>query len=51
MQPIIKWYGSKRSQAEQTLNHFPVTYNTYYEPFVGGGSIFISISNSSLMKE
>ena len=23
MQPIIKWSGSKRSQTEQILSHFP----------------------------
>lgn len=47
MQPIIKWSGSKRSQAEQILNHFPVTYNTYYEPFVGGGSMIYSVLESN----
>jgi DNA adenine methylase len=37
-QPVIKWSGSKRSQAERILSYFG-EYNTYYEPFIGGGSI------------
>ena len=39
-QPIIKWSGSKRSQCQEILKHFPTTFDTYYEPFVGGGSMF-----------
>lgn len=39
LQPVIKWSGSKRSQAEEIISYFPRKYNNYYEPFVGGGSI------------
>lgn len=41
--PIIKWSGSKRSQAEAILNFFPEEIDTYYEPFVGGGSILMAL--------
>lgn len=37
--PVIKWSGSKRSQADTILSYFPDRYDTYFEPFVGGGSI------------
>lgn len=37
-EPVIKWSGSKRSQAEMIIKEFP-SYNRYYEPFIGGGSI------------
>lgn len=37
--PVIKWSGSKRSQAETIIALMPKAYNCYYEPFVGGGSI------------
>jgi len=37
--PLIKWPGSKRSQAKQIVELFPDDYQCYYEPFVGGGSI------------
>lgn len=40
MQPVIKWTGSKRSQAGQIISLMPNKINTYYEPFVGGGSVF-----------
>lgn len=39
-QPVIKWSGSKRSQCEEIIKHFPAKFGTYYEPFVGGGSMF-----------
>lgn len=41
--PIIKWTGSKRSQAEAILNYFPEKIEVYYEPFVGGGSILMAL--------
>ena len=37
--PVIKWTGSKRSQAPQIVEQFPPEFETYYEPFVGGGAI------------
>ena len=40
MQPVIKWTGSKRSQADQIISLMPKEIDTYYEPFVGGGSVF-----------
>ena len=39
MLPIVKWTGSKRYQAEEIVNRFPKEINTYYEAFLGGGSI------------
>ena len=40
MQPVIKWTGSKRSQAGKIISLMPKEIDTYYEPFVGGGSVF-----------
>lgn len=39
LMPVIKWTGSKRSQAEEIISYFPKKIDTYYEPFLGGGSI------------
>lgn len=39
MQPIVKWSGSKRSQADAIASRFPESYGDYYEPFIGGGSV------------
>ena len=38
LQPVIKWSGSKRTVATQ-LAEFFLPAETYYEPFVGGGSM------------
>lgn len=44
MQPVIKWSGSKRSQANDIVKLFPNDFNTYYEPFIGGGSVLYTVS-------
>lgn len=36
--PVIKWTGSKRSQAHHIFKQFP-PYNRYFEPFVGSGAL------------
>lgn len=38
-EPVIKWSGSKRSQAENIIKYFPSDISTYYEPFCGGASV------------
>ena len=38
-QPVIKWSGSKRSQANEIIKYFPKEINTYLEPFCGGASV------------
>lgn len=43
---IIKWSGSKRSQAESICNRIPnKQFETYNEPFCGSASILIEILN------
>lgn len=42
-QPVIKWSGSKRSQADEIIKYFPTEMNTYYEPFIGGGSMLMTL--------
>ena len=44
MQPVIKWTGSKRSQAKEIASLIPKDYNVYYEPFVGGGSVLYEVN-------
>ena len=43
-QPVIKWSGSKRSQASKLLSYFPKEIKCYYEPFVGGGAMLYAAS-------
>lgn len=47
-QPVIKWSGSKRSQAEQIVSYFPREINTYIEPFCGGASVFRALVESNI---
>ena len=47
IKPVIKWSGSKRSQANAIIQYFPDTIDTYYEPFVGGGSVIACLLNSN----
>lgn len=37
--PFVKWAGGKRQLLEQISARMPKEYNTYYEPFVGGGAV------------
>lgn len=46
IKPVIKWSGSKRSQVNQILQMFPEKYGTYYEPFLGGGSVMYCVNNN-----
>lgn len=49
--PVIKWSGSKRSQADEIVKYFPTNIDTYYEPFIGGGSmLMILMLNSDTIK-
>ena len=38
-QPVIKWSGSKRSQASEIIKYFPKQIDTYFEPFCGGAYV------------
>jgi DNA adenine methylase len=45
-QPVIKWTGSKRTISDKIVSTFPEGYNTYYEPFIGSGSILYQLKPS-----
>lgn len=47
-QPVIKWSGSKRSQAENIVSFFPREIDTYYEPFCGGCSVLRAIFETDI---
>lgn len=47
-EPVIKWSGSKRSQAENILTYFPPRIDTYYEPFCGGASVLRRLLDSNI---
>jgi DNA adenine methylase len=41
--PFLKWVGGKRAVVPELLKHVPARYNTYREPFVGGGALFFAL--------
>lgn len=43
--PFIKWTGSKRYQAKAIVDFFPKKIDTYYECFLGGGSVLHELLN------
>lgn len=45
-EPIIKWSGSKRHQVNDLIKHFPINIDTYYEPFIGGGSMMRALTET-----
>ena len=45
--PILQWVGGKRELIKQYSKYFPTTYNTYWEPFLGGGAIFFYLNPKS----
>lgn len=47
-EPVIKWSGSKRSQAESIVSFFPKNIDTYYEPFCGGASVLRMVLSSNI---
>ena len=42
--PFVKWAGGKRSIVDKLINLSPEKYNTYYEPFVGGGAMLFELN-------
>lgn len=46
MRPFLKWAGGKTQLLDEIYKVLPSKYNTYYEPFLGGGAVFLSLEPS-----
>lgn len=44
LKPFVKWAGGKRQLLSRLQEKMPDKYNCYYEPFVGGGALFLSLA-------
>ena len=43
MKPLVKWSGGKREEIQLFKSFIPLTYDTYIEPFFGGGAVYFNI--------
>ncbi len=43
MGPFVKWAGGKGQLLDKLKDRVPNTYNTYYEPFIGGGALLLEL--------
>ena len=41
--PFLKWVGGKTQILDQVISNFPAVMNDYHEPFLGGGSVLLSV--------
>ena len=44
MSPFVKWAGGKRQIIDKLKQYVPDEYNTYYEPFIGGGALLFELA-------
>lgn len=43
--PLIKWAGGKRQLLHELDRRLPSRWNTYFEPFIGGGALLVDLEN------
>jgi DNA adenine methylase len=43
VQPFLKWVGGKRQLLPEIRKYIPPSFNSYYEPFVGGGAVLFGL--------
>jgi DNA adenine methylase len=44
LKPLIKWSGGKGDEIKIFEKYFPNSYDTYIEPFVGGGAVYFYLN-------
>jgi len=43
LEPLVKWAGGKERELKYIIPSLPKFFENYYEPFVGGGSVYTAI--------
>ena len=44
LKPVFKWSGGKKDELKHIVPHIPDNYNTYLEPFIGGGAVYFHLN-------
>ena len=44
VKPFLKWAGGKRQIIDKLKQYAPDEFDTYYEPFIGGGALLFELS-------
>jgi DNA adenine methylase len=44
LKPFFKWSGGKRRETEHVIDFLPDQYDTFYEPFLGGGAVWLELN-------
>lgn len=47
--PFVKWAGGKSGLIASLIPFIPKNFNSYFEPFVGGGAIFFYLKNQKIL--
>ena len=41
--PFVKWAGGKKSVIDKLVKNSKEEFDTYYEPFIGGGALLFEL--------
>jgi len=44
IKPFVRWAGGKSRLLPRILPHVPAVINNYFEPFLGGGAVFLAVA-------
>ena len=47
VKPFLKWAGGKRSLIPEIEKYVPSNFDSYYEPFLGGGALYFHLQPAS----
>lgn len=49
IKPFVKWAGGKNGLINSLISFIPKNFNSYFEPFVGGGALFFYLKNLNIL--